>query len=149
METPQLGTQDLYALGFRFKVSFQFSSSDQNFDMVFQKVSGLGIKRGVETNNGGGKRIGKKDFTNLTLIKGLSITRIDRWHTFRETIFKKKVPQIGAVLVSLLDEKGQPVNSWKLYAVTPIGWTFSDLDATNSAIIMETIELTYMNMQFF
>ncbi len=148
METVQLGTQDSLALGYRFKVSFEYQSSDQNFEMVFQKVSGIGVKRATTDSGNRKDRVGRKQFTNLTLNKGMSLKANKRWNTFLQTLFTKQVAIIKAVVVTLLTDEGQPGRSWKMDNVTLIGWSFSELDASSSNIVMETIELAYEDLKF-
>jgi len=45
--------------------------------------------------------------------------------------------------VILMNEKGEPLRTWKVAHAIPKKWLVSDLNANESAIVIETMELTY------
>ncbi len=53
----------------------------------------------------------------------------------------------GNVLVSLLDEESLPIANWLFLKAYPVKWSVSDLDATASAVVIDTMELAYTRFQ--
>jgi phage tail-like protein len=47
------------------------------------------------------------------------------------------------VLVTLLNEKNEPLAGWSFVSAWPVKWTISDFKAQEGAIVVETIELVY------
>jgi phage tail-like protein len=47
------------------------------------------------------------------------------------------------MLVTLLDEAGQPVAIWNVVQAYPVKWSTSDFRASENAVVVETIELAY------
>jgi phage tail-like protein len=47
------------------------------------------------------------------------------------------------VNVILMNEQGDPLRTWKVTGAIPKKWTVSDLNANESSIVIETLELTY------
>jgi phage tail-like protein len=47
------------------------------------------------------------------------------------------------ILITLLDEAGQPVAVWNVVQAYPLKWSVSDFKATENTVVVETIELAY------
>ena len=45
--------------------------------------------------------------------------------------------------VILMNEKGEPLRTWKVAHAIPKKWLVSDLVSTENAIVIETMEITY------
>ena len=45
--------------------------------------------------------------------------------------------------VKLLNEKHEPLLTWHLVGAYPTKWTPSDLNASNNAVVIETLQLFY------
>ena len=45
--------------------------------------------------------------------------------------------------VILLNEKGEPLRTWKISHAIPKKWLISDLNANENALVIETMELSY------
>jgi len=47
------------------------------------------------------------------------------------------------VVVKLLNEKHEPLISWNIVHAYPVKWSLEDLNAEESKLAIETLELTY------
>jgi len=132
-------------LGFYYKVEFSISK-DKN-DVRFQSVSGLSVEYDYESfKEGGENRFEHKlpirtKYSDMVLKRGmLTDSTVLKWFldAFRERTFKPT--DINVILMS---EKSQPLRTWKVAHAIPKKWLISDLNANESAIVIETLELTY------
>ena len=55
--------------------------------------------------------------------------------------------QPGNVLVMLLNANHTPVASWLFQETYPLQWSVSDLDANQSSVVIDTMELAYARLQ--
>ena len=131
--------------GFFYKVEFGISK-DRN-DVRFQTVSGLSVEYDVEEyKEGGENRFTHKlpvrtKYADLVLKRGMvTDSSVIKWclDAFRERIF---VPT--DVNVILMNEKAEPLRTWKVAHAIPKKWLVSDLNANENSLVIETIELTY------
>jgi phage tail-like protein len=132
---------------FHFLVVFLDILPSSASDVLFQSVSGLSAS--VETENlreGGENRFThelpvRSQYSDLVLKRGaVPDSGVVRWcrdalegFTFRPC----------DLLVSLLNDQHQPLLVWKIVHALPKRWAVSDLDAEKSAILIETLELSY------
>ena len=140
-------------LGFRFGVSFFPGGADKPnpIDFMFQKVSGLGSTVDVETVDEGGQNLYTQSlpkriqYGNLVLERGLVVgSPLGIEFNVAMSLFKF-IP--SNVLVTLLDHTSLPIAGWLFWKAYPVKWSVSDLDATATAVVIETMELTYQRMQ--
>ena len=133
-------------VAFHFRVEFGIEDLNAN-DSRFQEVAGLTMELGVETLAEGGENRfehrlpGRGKFPNLTLKRGvLSDSRIADW-------IKKAIQDFTFepvdVLVTLLNEEHDPLMGWSFNRAWPVKWAISDLKATDNAVLVETLELSY------
>lgn len=132
--------------GFYYKVDFSISEGSTN-DARFQTVSGLSVEYDYESyKEGGENRFEHKlpvrtKYTDLVLKRGMLIdSKIIKWFLdgFENRIFKP-----ADVAVILMSERHEPVRTWKVANAIPKKWLVSDLNANESSIVVETMELTY------
>lgn len=132
-------------LGFYYKVEFGISP-DKN-DVRFQSVSGLSVEYDYENfKEGGENRFEHKlpvrtKYADLVLKRGmLTDSKVLSWFldAFRDRNFKP-----ADVNVILMNEKSEPLRTWKVAHAIPKKWLVSDLNANESAVVIETLELTY------
>jgi phage tail-like protein len=132
-------------LGFYYKVEFGISK-DKN-DVRFQSVSGLSVEYDYESfKEGGENRFEHKlpvrtKYADLVLKRGmLTDSKVLSWflEAFRDRKFEP-----ADVNVILMNEKGEPLRTWKVAHAIPKKWLVSDLNANESAVVIETLELTY------
>ena len=131
--------------GFYYKVEFEGSS--QPNEASFQSASGLSVEYDTEEfKEGGENRFTHKlpvrtKYADLVLKRGmLTDSATVRWFqdAFRERIFQPKT-----VMVTLMNETGDPLRSWNVAHAVPKKWTVSDFNASVNSIVVETLELSY------
>jgi phage tail-like protein len=133
-------------LGFYYKVEFGISK-DKN-DVRFQSVSGLSVEYDYENfKEGGENRFEHKlpvrtKYADLVLKRGMltDSSAVLSWFldAFNDRLFKPT-----DISVILMNEKGDPLCTWNVVHAIPKKWLVSDLNANESAIVIETLELTY------
>lgn len=133
-------------VSFHFKVEFNGISS-QDKDVQFQSVSGLSVD--IETEEfaeGGENRFKHKfpvrsKFPNLVLKRGMvSDSQLIKW--CRNAIESFEFEPVD-LTVKLLNENHEPLVTWNVVHAYPIKWEVAELDAEQSKVTIETIELAY------
>ena len=133
-------------VSFHFKVEFNgISSQDKN--VQFQSVSGLSVD--IETEEfaeGGENRFKHKlpvrsKFPNLILKRGL-VTDSEVIIWCRNAIESFQFEPVD-LTVKLLNENHEPLITWNVVHAYPVKWSVADLNAEESKIAIETIELAY------
>lgn len=119
----------------------------------FQEVTGLSFEiETEELREGGENRFSYKlpkraRYPNLVLKRGmLTGTALLKWFkSAMSTYFTVVVYDFkpADMLVTLLDEAGQPVAIWNVVQAYPVKWSTSDFRASENAVVVETIELAY------
>jgi len=131
--------------GFYYRVELSISK-DKN-DVRFQSVSGLSVEYDYENfKEGGENRFEHKlpvrtKYADMVLKRGmLTGSEVINWllRAFRDREFKP-----ADVNVILMNEKGEPLRTWKVSHAIPKKWLVSDLNANENAIVVETMELSY------
>ncbi len=133
-------------LGFYYSVDFGLGKKNRG-DARFQSVSGLSVEYEYETfKEGGENRFEHKlpvrtRYADLVLKRGmLTDSPFVEWmlKAFRDREFEP-----ADLNVILLNEKGEPLRTWKVAHAIPKKWSISDLDSQSSSIVVETMECTY------
>ncbi len=135
--------------GFRFSVIFISKIGLPNLlEMRFSKVSGLSQSVKVKTIPSGGHNLydyripdGSIQYGNLVLTRGMPIVSFVR-STFEDAMVNYQFDRTS-VFVLLQDEGGLPMAAWQFENAWPVKWSFSDLDASQSSPVVETLELAY------
>lgn len=131
--------------GFYYKVEFGISKNKN--DVRFQTVSGLSVEYDMEEyKEGGENRFTHKlpvrtKFADMVLKRGmLTDSEVIKWflNAFRDREF---VPV--DVNIILMNEKSEPLRTWKVTHAIPKKWLVSDLNANENSIVIETLELSY------
>ena len=131
--------------GFYYKVEFGIST-DRN-DVRFQTASGLSVEYDMEEyKEGGENRFTHKlpvrtKYADLVLKRGMvTDSSVIKWclDAFRDRVFEPT-----DVNVILMNEKAEPLRTWKVAHAIPKKWLVSDLNANENSLVIETIELTY------
>jgi phage tail-like protein len=133
-------------VGFHFKVEvLGIPPTDQ--DSRFSDVGGLSAEVSTEEiAEGGQNRFLQKfplhtKYPELVLKRGLLInSEVVNW--IRGCIEDFNI-QPKNIDVKLLSEEHQPLLTWHLIGAYPTKWSASDLSATNSAIVVETLQFFY------
>lgn len=131
--------------GFYYRVEFAFSKNVG--DARFQSAAGLSVEYDYESyKEGGENRFEHKlpvrtKYADLVLKRGmLTGSAVIEWmiKAFRDREFEP-----SDVNIILLNERGEPLRTWKLAHAIPKKWSVSDFDANANTIVVESLELTY------
>ena len=131
--------------GFYYKVEFGISQNKN--DVRFQTVSGLSVEYDMEEyKEGGENRFTHKlpvrtKYADMVLKRGmLTDSEVINWflRALRDREFEP-----ADVNVILMNEKSEPLRTWKVAHAIPKKWTISDLNANENAVVIETMELSY------
>jgi phage tail-like protein len=131
--------------GFYYKV--EFSVSKNKSDVRFQAVSGLSVEYDMEEyKEGGENRFTHKlpvrtKYADMVLKRGmLTDSSVIEWFlkAFRDRDFKP-----ADINVILMNEKSEPLRTWKVAQAIPKKWLISDLNANENSVVIETLELSY------
>ncbi|HWZ22414.1 MAG TPA: phage tail protein [Cytophagaceae bacterium] len=139
--------------GFYFQLSF--SGISGTVDTSFKEVSGLVMEMGTEEIAEGGENRFKHrvptgtKYQNLVLKRGLVAATSDlvTWCTnsigggLSDTILPK------TIVVSLLDENGNPLKSWNIANAWPVKWETSSFNSMNNEVAIETLEFSFSYFQ--
>ena len=126
---------------------------------TFTECSGIGATRSVEKYSEGGVNDhahvfpGKVEYHNITLKRGLSISR-DLWSWFGHGIYDFKVKRWnmtitqgapGHNLLAPLTEAGWGiVKRWDIDKAYPVSWKLSDLNVnSHDSVAIETVEIAH------
>lgn len=134
---------------FNFRVTF-----DPGGVISFQEVTGLEVENEfVEYRNGSDpfftpeRRVGLRKAGTMTFKKGIITDDTALMDLYNE-LHKKKAyyPTMKYpinVTVELLDEAGAKVRSWKVWGAVPTKISANNLNSTENALAVETLELAH------
>ena len=133
-------------VGFHFKAEFDVPGVSDR-DVRFRDVSGLTMELEEQSyNEGGENRFSHKfpvrgRYPDLVLKRGLLVdSGLRRW------VFDavhNLVIRPATVWVTLLNEEHAPLQTFTVLGAWPKKWVISDFSAESSAIVVETLELSY------
>ena len=133
-------------VGYHFKVDFIFANPYVNINTRFQKVDGIGKSIHFRESTEGENTVKMRAPEGLELGK-LRLTRglynddfLLSWFQM-SIIANRRIPI--PIVVSALNEKHMPQQSWIFYNTYPTSWETGGFDAKESKLIIETIELEY------
>lgn len=131
---------------FHFRVEFLAPDFGEN-DTRFQTVGGLKMSVDTETlKEGGENRFEhvlpvKSKYANLSLKRGLlTDSNIITWCI--QSLENMQIQPVNLV-VNLLNESHEPLMTWNIKHAWPITWSISELNAENSTLAIESLEMTY------
>jgi phage tail-like protein len=141
-------------VSFHFKVEFGFKEelhgvSATKSDVMFQSVSGLSSEIQTEMIKEGGENRFEHElpvrtkFPNLVLKRGLiKESSLIKWclNTFQNLEIRPVDLEI-----KLLNEKHEPLITWAVKQAWPKKWSVEDLNAMESKVLIESLELRYQN----
>lgn len=138
-------------VGYHFRVEFQDVPDLIHRDTFFRDVGGLSQELESETVvSGGENRFSYKlptraQYPNLTLKRGLfKDSGLIKWVT--DAIVHLDIKP-ATILVSLLNEKHEPLISYQCINAWPQKWSISDFNAQESQLVVENLELVYQYFQ--
>lgn len=133
--------------GFHFSVIFELLPQF-SIDTKFQSVGGLKSTVEMETISEGGQNKFKislpnrSSYENLILKRGLTkeISGLKLWV---DNAVQNFVYHPANLVISLLNEKHNPVKAWYVSQAIPVGLQVSDFNAEENGIVIETFTLKY------
>lgn len=133
-------------VGFHFRVEVLGLSPNDN-DLRFTEVGGLSVELATEeVAEGGENRFMQKyplraKYPELVLKRGLLVSsRVTDWIKRAITDYQIEPKDVD---VTLLNEDHEPLLTWHVVGAFPTKWAVSDLNASNNAIVVETLQLCY------
>lgn len=136
-------------VAFYFKLSFSGISSRK--DASFKEASGITMEMDTEEITEGGNNNFKHrvptsvKFSNLVLKRGMvpKNSKLAKWcmNTFDGGL--SDYIKTKTIILSLLNENGQPLKTWNFVNAWPVKWSASDLNSMNNEILIETLEFAY------
>ena len=133
-------------VGFHFRIEVMDLSPNDN-DVRFTEVSGLSVEMVTEEiPEGGENRFVQKypiraKYPELVLKRGLlRNSEVVNW--IRKCIENLSI-QPKNIDISLLNEEHQPLMTWHVVNAYPTKWAVSDLNASNNAVVIESMQLFY------
>jgi len=134
-------------VSFHFRVEFQDIPGIKSQDAFFQEVTGLSRELETEPVKSGGenrftfKLPTRAQYPNLVLKRGLFLdSGISSW--VNDAILNLEIKP-ATVIVTLLNDKREPLQSYKCVNAWPQKWSVADFNAQESRILVETMELFY------
>lgn len=133
-------------VGFHFKVEV-LGLPPNDFDLRFTEVSGLSVEMGTEeVAEGGENRFIQKyptrtKYPELVLKRGL-LRNSEVWNWTRQCIEDYRI-EPKSVDVTLQNAEHQPLMTWHVVGAYPTKWAISDLNASNNAVVIESLQLFY------
>jgi phage tail-like protein len=116
----------------------------------FSQVSGLEREVQTEDFREGGlndyvhKLAGVTKYSNLTLRRGIAdATELWQWH---QDVVDGRIER-RQVVVALLDSLGKETWRWVFNQAYPVKWSGSELNATNNAVFVESIEFVHSGIK--
>ena len=139
-------------LGFSFKVEIEGFATNSN-DVEFQSVSGLNVDVELEEIPEGGENRFKHKFPvktkypNLVLKRGMLVdSELINWFKDGIETFEIEPKTITIKLMKVEPEDDgslQPLYTWNIQGAYPIKWNVDALNAEESKVVLETVELAY------
>lgn len=130
--------------GFRFLLEIEGITSGG-----FTRVKGISREVKTESYREGGvveyehKLITQVSYPAVVLERGLALDDLWKWaQATADGEVKRRT-----VWIRLQDEANVPMWAWQIEAALPVKWTASDLDASTSPVVMESLELAHHGLR--
>lgn len=133
-------------VSFYFEVKFT-GVSDEEMDARFQTVSGLSVDLQTETvKEGGENRFEhvlpvRTKYQNLTLKRG--VVKDSKLIAWCLDALQSLAIRPADLTITLFNEKKAPLILWNVVQAWPKKWAVEDLSATDSKVLIESLELQY------
>jgi phage tail-like protein len=136
-------------VAFYFRLSFNGPSGSVN--TTFKEVSGITMEMRTEEITEGGENSFKHrvptsvKYSNLVLKRGIATKDSPLVEWCANTLGGNLSEQIETrnIVVSLLDENGDPLKAWSFANAWPVKWSASDLNSMKNEVVIETLEFSY------
>lgn len=140
-------------------VSFYFSLSiageTGHTEASFKEVSGLNMEMETEEIVSSGVNSFQHPVTkspshsNLVLKRGLLAkdSPLAQWCSTTLIGGLDNAIETKNIVVSLLNENGQPIKAWRFANAWPVKWDVSDFNSNGNELVIETLEFSYSYLQ--
>lgn len=142
----------LPSLSHRFLATFFIKGIPSPMDLRFSRISGLGRELQMTTLQEGGNNLGsvylpeRVQHGSLVLERGvMPVTPVTMM--FDQVLGQFREKYLNVVIL-LLDGRGQPASGWTLTNALPVKWQTGELDASGSAVLIDTLELAYHELHW-
>jgi phage tail-like protein len=112
----------------------------------FAECSGLGSSVDVEDYREGGRNGGVRHFatrttwSNIRLRRGIASSH-DLWRWYESWVAGRGKRRDGVIV--LQNDRGEPVRRWEFRRAIPVKWAGPSLDAAQSRVAIEELELAH------
>ncbi|MEL6867960.1 MAG: phage tail protein [Bacteroidota bacterium] len=133
-------------VGFHFVVAFELPTVTTG-DFQFQEVSGLSVSLETETLVEGGENRftyelpTRTKYDHLVLKRGMLIGSV-LFQWAKEALENFNFIPTN-LIITLLNENHIPITAWYVVNAYPVKWSVTDLNAEQSSIVIESLELNY------
>ena len=127
-------------VNFYFQVFFIPKSGGSGKQVSFQEVSGLGWEIGADT---------KVNHPRLVLKRpiGMPDEAFTQWVQTDPKTANYPKENIHDIVIKLLDMEGKPLAVWFCAHAHPVRYTIGEMNAEESKILMETVEIAYERLE--
>jgi phage tail-like protein len=140
---------------FCFKVSIDIvGGGDEPATAFFKSVSGLSFETEVIDVASGGvndtqfRLVGRMKWKNLVLKQGFTKdSQLLKWQKAWATRDIGQMTRADGTIV-MLDTALNPQGTWSFKAGWPCKWDMSEMDASKSEIVIETLEIAHEGLKF-
>ncbi len=116
----------------------------------FSEVSGLDASIGIYEHLEGGvndrvhKFPDRASYSNITLKRGVGLSE-DLWLWHQAFVSGEGAAKNGLIVLS--NDLGIPIKVWTFFNGIPVKWTGPELNALNSAIAVESLEIAHEKLE--
>ncbi len=128
---------------------FHFQVDWGGAQLSFMEVTGLDIQtEAVEYRHSDSKIFSKikmpgmQKYSNITMKRG-KFQNDDDYYTWMDSITNERVENRRDVVIKLLNEKHEPVATWKALRCFPLKITAPDLKSDANEVAVETVEVAH------
>lgn len=139
------------SLSHRFIATFFRNYIPLPSDYAFTRISGLGNKLDVKPLYQGGDNTGvvylpeRVSHGTITFHEGVRSHSSLKYRLY-DSLEEFSMSYMTVIVIMLDHETSVPMASWTFSDVLPIGWSTSDLNASSSEVLLNTLEFSYSEM---
>ena len=139
------------SLSHRFIATFFWNYIPLPTDYAFTRISGLSNKLESKPFYQGGDNTGvvnlpeRVSHSNITFhegVRSLSVLKESLYNSLEDF----DMSYLTVIVIMLDHETSVPMASWTFSDVLPVGWSTSDLNASSSEVLLNTLEFSYGEM---
>lgn len=139
------------SLSHRFIATFFWNYIPLPTDYAFTRISGLSNKLDFKPLYQGGDNTGvvnlpeRVSHGNITFHEGVRSFSLLKYRLY-DSLEVFSISHLTVIVIMLDHESSVPMASWTFSDVLPVGWSTSDLNASSSEVLLNTLEFSYGEM---